>query len=219
MNEEKATFFLESGISGFSRTRLICFMIGLLVSIALNGCVHSPEQTDDEMFESKDNSLEENYDDNDDDTSHITQIDTATVPSALAGVVVINGTTLNIPSKFSDISALIEIASDNQEDVAEPMGMYDYLRWIELATDGEKNGVMLRLANNSGTEIAVEDSQVDKLDVHEKSNVPTDVTFFGGIKIGQSESELLDVIKGLPYDTTESEYLNDYCVKLGDNQE
>lgn len=233
--------------SGFTTAGLICSIVGLLLSIALIGYLFSSEGQNviKEIQRGVNDAYEDNYreqiedlptveysDDNtsesDDDTEHSgddygygeyeTHNGSATVSDEEIGTVILGGTTVHLPVKFSDIRDLIEVDESSQKDLTGEVDGNDS-KWIYLATDGKINGIMLVLSNNTETGIPVDDAEVSAFEVSSWGDAQADIIFYGGIKTGQSEKEFLDAIKDLTYTVMEDDGYNYYYLGLGDDEE
>lgn len=233
--------------SGFSTAGLICSIVGLLMSIALIGYIFSAEGQNviKEIQRGVNDAYEDNYreqiedlptveysDDNtsesDDDNEYSDDSDaydgyvnhegTVTVSDEEIGTIIVDGTKIHLPVKFSEIRDRIEIAESSQKDLAGEVGGYDS-KWIYLATDGQTNGIMLVLSNDTETGIDAGDAEVSIFEASTWGNTQADAVFYGGIKTGQSEKEFLNAIKDLTYTAKEDGEYTYYFLQLGDDAE
>lgn len=234
--------------SGFSIAGLICSIIGLLMSIMLFAYAFSPagQRVADEFWRGFRDAYEDNYqrgiseevsevessdegtvesdedneypeDENDNDT-YKTHKGTVTVSDNEIGTIIMDGNTIHIPVKVSHIRDLIEMDENSQKDMKEEISGHGST-WLKLATDGQSNGITLILSNNTESDIAVKDADVNGLWVNLWGDTLADVVFYGGIKVGQSKEELLDIIKDLTYVVMEEDGYSYYSMDLGDDEE
>lgn len=218
MDEEKKESELNTKSSGFPISGLIRFTIVLLLVGAVSGYGFSHE-----WFKAVGSVSADEYSDDDDghwDDGYIIHEGTTKVSAEEIGTIIMDGTTIRIPSKYSDISNLIEVYEEDQEEMAGGMAGHS-LGWIALTTDGQSNGVILQLSNDLASRISVEDAVVRELEVDTLGNTQADVVFYGGIKIGQSKEDFLNVIEEFFYRVEEDEDsdYSSYVLFLGEDEE
>lgn len=233
MDEEKRESELNTKSSGFPISGLIRFTIVLLLVGAVSGygfshewfkavgSVSADEYSDDDDWEDEydsDDDMLESDEEYDSGHENITHEGTAKVSNEDIGTIIIDGTTIHLPSKFSDISNLIEVDENSREELTGDINGYDRI-WIELITDGQKNGITLKISNDVVSRVAVEDAVVSGITVDNYGNTQADVTFYGGIKIGQSKEDFLNAIAELTYVISEYEGYGYYFLNLGDDEE
>lgn len=218
MDEEKKESELNTKSSGFPVSGLLRFSIVMLLIGAVSGYGFSQK-----WFKAVGAVSADEYSDDDDghwDDGYIIHEGTTKVSREEIGTIIMDGTTIRIPSKYSDISNLIEVYEEDQEEMTGDMDGYS-MGLIALATDGQRNGVVLQLSNDLASRISVEDAVVSMFEVDTFGDTRADVVFYGGIKIGQSKEDFLNVIEEFFYRVEEyedSDY-SSYVLYLGEDEE
>ncbi len=131
--------------------------------------------------------------------------------------VVLDGTSIRIPCKFSEIENLYDISEYSKSDLKKPIAKDDK-KILFLATNGVENGISVEVYNNQKKATSdIGTCEVRMISIDENADAKVEV--FGGLAPGMTEQEVQDVLEGCHYNKSEMSGYVFYRVSGGKKQE
>lgn len=142
---------------------------------------------------------------------------TVSVSDEIAGKVVVDGKTIQIPCKLSDVLEIYEASEDSEGEMQGGLTSFES-KYIYLSDNGAENGVFIGVENRTERDMKdVKDGMICTMSIDNEPEKNAEL--LGGIKLGMSESNLEDFLSDMQYNKSETDGVLFYDLYAGDDDD